>query len=329
MKKQLILAVITLAAITFAVVSCQKEEASTNHPTTSSKQVYQPPQVEDMVAYLKDFKQKIQSRDGDETMTLDEAAWHLSSLANYDYGDVRKDFSDFHYDTLYSHINVSNGTVSMADINTAYSNIASAVEAFYQNTDLEDAAPRFIDVAIDGNGLVAVSLMTSYRNIWDHLWYFSDVYSMDTILNNLGVYFNSCYPLYGNFVPELQRVLNILTSDGGQNSSGGSGRIAYIEIRIDSLMYGTLSDPYFSCFHHNSRVLYFQDVEPDIYFDTMAYCVDSYAALALESLLPEEVIVNWPELPIRHYTDHSSYYTYQVPKIKYGVPLAIIDNPQN
>ena len=115
MKKYLIIAVITLAAMTFSAVSCQKEETSTSQPQTTSKQAYQPPQVEDMSAYLRDFKQQIQSRGNDETMTLDEAAWHLSSLANYDYGDVRSDFSDFHYDTLYSHINVSNGTVSMAD----------------------------------------------------------------------------------------------------------------------------------------------------------------------------------------------------------------------
>ena len=102
--------------MTFTVASCQKDNNPTKQTLNASKPVYQPPQVNDMLAYLKNFKQKIQCRGDEETMTLDEAAWHLSSLANYDYGDVRSEVSDFHYDTLYSQIVVNNGTVSLTDM---------------------------------------------------------------------------------------------------------------------------------------------------------------------------------------------------------------------
>ena len=329
MKKQLILAVIALAAMTFATVSCQKDDNPSNKTSNTLKQAYQPPQVDDMLAYLKDFKQKMQSRGNDDTMTLDEAAWHLSSLANYDYGDVKRDVSDFQYDTLYSHINVNNGTVSMADVNTAYSSIASAVEAFYQNTDLEDAAPRFIDVAIDGNGLVTVSLMTSYRSWWNTVYYFPTVYDMDSILGNFGIYYDTCFALYTEFPGELKRLLNLQTAytNAYGQSDPGTGRLFYTMTRIDTLAYNANVDINGSPYLNDYMIMYFINHLPYVCYEELAYCFDRYAYLAMQSLETNEVVINWMELPLKHRTNHIVY-IYQCPKIRYGQLTIIIDDPQ-
>ena len=79
--------VMVLAAIV-AVVSCKKDD-----PKAMLGQDAQPvktfsvPEVEDMNAYLKEFKQRMQSssRGDDETLSLDEAAWHLACLANVEF----------------------------------------------------------------------------------------------------------------------------------------------------------------------------------------------------------------------------------------------------
>lgn len=331
MKNSLLFSVIMLAAMTFSVASCQKDNYQANQRSSANKQAYQPPQVEDMLAYLKDFKQKIQSRGGDETMTLDEAAWHLSSLANYDYGDVRCEFSDFHYDTLYTHIAVSNGSVSMAEMSNTYSSVATAVESFYRNTDLVDAAPRFIDVAIDDNGMVTVALMTSYRDRswWTYTYYFPTVYDRDSILENLGIDIDLCLSLWDDFPNELKRVLNIqtaYTSAYGQNNSGAD-RVFYTMSRIDTLAYNAYYDPNGSPFLYNGMIMHYINHLPNVDYNEFAYCFDRYAYAAMQSLVGNEEVINWMELPLKIYYDHIGY-VYQCPKIKYGIP-AINPNPQD
>lgn len=331
MKNSLLFSVIMLAAMTFSVASCQKDNYQANQRSSANKQAYQPPQVEDMLAYLKDFKQKIQSRGGDETMTLDEAAWHLSSLANYDYGDVRCEFSDFHYDTLYTHIAVSNGSVSMAEMSNTYSSVATAVESFYRNTDLVDAAPRFIDVAIDDNGMVTVALMTSFRNYPGHTWCFPSDFVLDSILNSLGILNDTCFQTWDDFIYEQKRVLNILSSYTLQYNSGHDGRLIYTGVRIDTLEYNQHQDPYGSPFYFNSRVLYYLGTPVELCYNVFAYTIDSYLDLAQQRFLNNnEVIVQWPGLPMEIFYNHLGY-TRQYPKIQYGTPVIITehDDPIN
>lgn len=331
MKKIFFFTAVILATMTLTIVSCQKDNTPTNQSSGTIKQAFQPPQVDDLLSYLRDFKQTIQSRGNDETMTLDEAAWHLSSLANYDYGDVRSEFSDFHYDTLYSQIVVNNGTVSLADMNTTYGSIVGMVESFYQNTDLEDAAPRFIDVAIDGNGLVTVALMTSYRNYPGHTWYFTCDMVLDSILNSLGIPGDTCFLTWDGFINEQKRVLNILSSYSLQHNSGNDGRIIYVGARLDTLEYNQHHDPYGSPFYFNSRVLYYLGTPTELCYNVFAYTIDSYLDLAQQRFLNnDEVIVQWPGLPMEIFYNHLGY-TRQFPKIKYGIPVIIIehDDPIN
>ena len=86
MKKKNILCVATLivvAIVSITVVSCKKESlASLQKQDNPTKEFFNPQEIEDMNAYLKDFKQKMIESKADESLGIDEAAWHLSSLFN-------------------------------------------------------------------------------------------------------------------------------------------------------------------------------------------------------------------------------------------------------
>ena len=91
-----ILAMVVATLVSVAIVSCKKEDTAVPTGQRAAKAAFTPPQVDDMNAYLKAFKQKMQSaaKGDDEALSLDEAAWHLSSVANYDFGHVNVEFDD-------------------------------------------------------------------------------------------------------------------------------------------------------------------------------------------------------------------------------------------
>ena len=106
-------ALLVAAFVSVAIVSCKKEDNAALSGQKQTKEAFNVPHVEDMMAYLKDFKQKMlsASKDEDESLSLEEAAWHLSSVANYDFGQINVEFDNVRFDTLYAHVDVSNGSV--------------------------------------------------------------------------------------------------------------------------------------------------------------------------------------------------------------------------
>ena len=77
-----ILVMVVATLVSVAIVSCKKEDTVAPTGQHAAKAAFTPPQVDDMNAYLKDFKQRMQSaaKGDDEALSLDEAAWHLSSV---------------------------------------------------------------------------------------------------------------------------------------------------------------------------------------------------------------------------------------------------------
>ena len=103
MKKQylLIAALLVVAAVSVAVVSCKKENTKAL-PTSNAKEAFDTRQIEDMNAYLKDFKQKMQSatKGEDETLSIEDADWHLEAVLNYTYGDAGYETTDIQCDAF-------------------------------------------------------------------------------------------------------------------------------------------------------------------------------------------------------------------------------------
>ena len=165
---------VAFAILSICFVSCQKDkqtEALNRMEATHS--FYQPKKMDNYDAYLKEFKTKMLETRNDESMDLAEAAWHLSSVANHDFGHANVIYSDILYDTLYGSVTITNGQVKLSDLGRAYTDIANTIESYYQSFNQENKHFRFIDAFISENGTVTLPLIITYT-AWDHVWFFPD-----------------------------------------------------------------------------------------------------------------------------------------------------------
>lgn len=112
MKKKVIFIAtfLVIVATAVAVVSCKKETTNALQygNSQSTTKTFKVPEVDDMNAYLKGFKQKMQESlyaKDDEMFSLEEAAWHLSSVANYDFANANVEYTDLRFDTLQYQVN--------------------------------------------------------------------------------------------------------------------------------------------------------------------------------------------------------------------------------
>ena len=304
MKKLSIIAILSLMAAAFAVaaVSCKKETQNTVQNENNASKRFDPSQIGDMAAYLKDFKVKMQSvtRGDDETMGLEEAAWHLSSVANYDYGHANVDFTDMRYDTIYGHVSVNNGQITLSDLNAAYDNMTEEIDDLYQNLDLPGMHTRFVDASIMENGEITMSLITTYFS-FDHTWYFPYDFYTDTICS---YYFSedSVYIWNQLGATTLQTIINGLEGHRFAMSPALlDSRTFYVYTRQHQFDHQSYIDPYGSPFINNSRIYAKHDdsyATPALSVDEMCYCLDSYLGLPFEYIqsnyyVNDEYPVDW------------------------------------
>lgn len=312
MKNNFFILTTILFAALIAHVSCKKDNnVDLNGKENALKTTYQPPKVDDMNIYLRDFKQKMQTRGTNETMDVEEAAWHLSSVANYDFGDVAENFARIHYDTLNYQINLNDGKVLLSDLSLLYNQVSADIESLFQSLNFENKHIRFIGSDITNNGDVVISIMIT-RDWVDHQWFFDDPFELVDVLDQ---YYSDelIYYMNDNFGTELKRVLDILT-----RQSTGTGRYYLLYSRTDSLRYYNYSDPYSSMNYYSSRI--FADVghPATMTMDEMYYYTDSYAGFSVSNALPNEVVISWYISELRHDPVHHYYNTYHVPAIKFG-----------
>lgn len=308
-KKNLFIAtLLVVAATTIAVVSCKKENQDTllNNSAQPVK-TFTPPQMDDMNAYLKEFKQKMQSatRGDNETLGLEEAAWYLSSVANYDFANANVEFNNIRFDTLYSTVVVTGGSVLLSDLAVAYENISTDIDKFYHSLSLDEKHFRFFNASVSENGEVAVSIITTYkttsRYLYDTCWYLNDVYEAMWYEDSL---FN-LYPTYPAKTlgqSELERILNLTES----HPVNGLGIVYYTATFNTTFYYRNEIDPFGSPNYLNSR-LFASDgyLNPDIK-PIMIYLFDSYAGLGYSNCPTGQNIISWAvnyekEEPLQQY----------------------------
>lgn len=282
-KRRFIIAILMVAAtVTVAVVSCKKETPETNMAKgNKSETTYCPENITDMNAYLKGFKKQMQESKDGTTMSFGEAAWHISSLANYDFANANVEYTDVRFDTVYGHVNVVNGEISLADMNTAYVGIAADIEALEQSLGLNNQHFRFIGTDIMDDGTVVMSITTTYTML-DHLWYFDDLFYADTACY---FYFSedSTYMWDSGAKNELIRILNIFENHPlSPSPNPNHGRMYYTETRTKTFYFYENIDPYGSPNTLNSRLLGGYSMVP---LSVMCYCLDSYLGLAYDFLL--------------------------------------------
>ena len=309
MKKTIffIATLLVVAAVSVAVVSCKKEDTKALS-NNNSKETFDPRQIDDMNAYLKDFKNRMLSaaKGEDEVLSLDEAAWHLSSLANYDFGNINVEFDDVRFDTLFAHVDVSDGTVLLSDLGLAYESIRNDIEQHFRKINLNEKHIRFIDAYISEDGFTSIPLVISFKNSsrgwFDYHWYFEPpvydpyIYSYpDSICD---AYFSEDldYVWDGLGKTELVRLLNATEH---HNLIGGSFQTSYYtKTREHVFNYLSYIDPYGSPSNHNSRLFgVMGNFNYEITKFDMCYYFDSYLGLGYQYLIDNPISQYADECP--------------------------------
>jgi len=275
-----ILAMVVATLVSVAIVSCKKEDTAVPTGQRAAKAAFTPPQVDDMNAYLKAFKQKMQSaaKGDDEALSLDEAAWHLSSVANYDFGHANVECDDVRFDTLYAQVNITNGTVLLSDLHAAYEEISTKIDKFYHSLLLDNKHFRFIDVNISGQGYITISLLTTFTSN-DKLHYFEDDSYCDEYFSN-----SVQYTANAVAVTTLTSLFNLFLA---KNTDTDTTNLYYVTTRTVSF-YCTewYEEPGEYCPNNDHSRLYCSGREYNwpIPKAHMCYYLDSYLGLGVENI---------------------------------------------
>ena len=147
-KKNLFITLaMVIVATAMAFVSCKKEtENALNQRGNNIQRTIDISQIDDMTAYFKDFRQKMKGSRGDGSMNIEDAAWHLASLANIDFCKVNVEYNDFKFDTIELQVNVTDGTLLMSDINVAYEQICAEIQQFKEGFSHNNENLYFINM---------------------------------------------------------------------------------------------------------------------------------------------------------------------------------------
>ena len=293
MKKFKLYAIFVMAMaiiVTVAVVSCKKETSNALMGNNNeSVQTFNPREIEDMNAYLKDFKQKMKSatKGEDEALSIEDAAWHLASVANYDFGHANVECDDVRFDTLFAQVNITNGSVLLSDLAVAYQSISSSIE-FYYSLTLDNKHFRFIDTFISENGEVVITLITTFtrgsKYLGDTCYYFQDEYQALVACDSLFPAIS--YPVQTTGTSELQRILNILVC------RPLNPFIYYTPSYNMQFYYRDYIDSFGSPCYKNSR-LFASVTEDDDIKSMICYLLDSYLGLGIEYCQTDVYILGW------------------------------------
>lgn len=331
--KKLSFAIIAMAivVVTVAVAACKKDtENALNSKGNNAKEAFDLRKIDDINAYLKDFRQKMTEGKGEEAMNVDEAAWHLASLANLDLCNASIEFNDVRFDTIEMQVPVNGGEIKMSDFRLAYEQMISEIQRIEETLGLENQNLRFVDVFITESGNARINLMTTSNNLsrdlYDYYWYFPDTFGyLDSICY---YHFTSYqYPWNTTAKSELERVMNVF-----------EGRVtpfvsSYLPTRTVSFDFPQWIDPYGSPFNMNSRLSVGYTEHYYLSEDDMCYCLDSYLGLGVDYLannyyVDDEYPIYWTIEPIKKQFSNDNLYTYYHRlKVRYGIPASAGPGP--
>ncbi len=328
--KKLSFAIIAMAivVIAVAVVSCKKDNENAMNNKTESARTFDPRQIEDMNAYLQGFKLKMQTAaKADEALTLEEAAWHLASLANYDFVKASENYNNLRFDTLHSTIKVTGDIVLLRDLDVAYESISKSISEFEKSIKLVDQGFYFIDVEIAETGEMAISIITTFTDgnkfLEDTCYYYEDWFDA---YSNCYNYFDGFeeLPVQSSGTTELKRVINLIANEGltpGYYFTPTSSHTFYFNQNID---------PNGSPSLWNSR-LYASAFDFDYYDllvdDEICYYLDSYLGLGVNARPANDSIIGWNVQLITNDFINNTPIQRHVLTVKYGERHPVSSEP--
>ena len=262
--------------------SCQKEKEKEEN-TVEAVSHFNPAnlQIEDMNAYLEGFKEKMgnaEAKGSSEIMGIEEAAWHLSSVANHDFANICAPHDTLRFDTLYFHMDVTDGKVSVADMNALYEEMSQAIVNFKKGLACENPNFWYIDTEISENGDVTIPIVTMYINSGSKYW--GDQYwhlTPNTADSICAIYLDSTITYYAdsNAMTTLEYMLML------QATYSLSGGQYFTDYDYKVYTFQNYIDPNGSPFYCYSRLYASTGIYHNpISYTNMCYAFDSYAGLA-------------------------------------------------
>lgn len=280
-RNYFIAASIMVAAIALAIVSCKKETANTLNQKANETQSFDFRQIKDMNAYLANFKAKMFESKSDETYSLNDAAWHLASLANRDFCNASIKYDNVQFDTVKMNVTITDGTVLLTDLGAAYEQMCTIIRQFKSGFTHDNQILYFINMFINADGNARIALMTTYatpvKDLDDHHWYFPDIFGYVDSVCLYHFESNTQYLWNGYGKTELQRILNLF-----EHHDYGHGSTYITPTRSIVFEHPYWTDPYGSPFNYNSRLCATYSANYILTEDEMCYCLDSYLGLGYD-----------------------------------------------
>lgn len=271
-----VVASLMVAAIVVTFEACKKDSKPQNQPTTLTGSVItHPAHICDMNAYLDGFISSMQSCKSNDALSISEAEWHLTNIANYEYANVVSDYSDIRFDTLYSKVMVENNHITLNNLNVAHEAISQQICNLFKSLNLDDKNIKYVNTSISSNGDITTSTIITYNNSSKWFYFPNDDFC--------DLYFNDYtnYVANGLAVTELERIFNLIEGRPTEQSAGC--RIYYTVTREQDFYYAD----YYDSITHQSRLFntdgYFYTSIPK---ETMCYLLDSYLGLAKDFANP-------------------------------------------
>lgn len=184
-KFKILLGAMALAVVAVAIIACTKEKETKAAYNNCDRVAVS--KEDDMSAYLKKFKEKMQSASkGDEAMSLEDARWHLEAVLNYTYGDAGHQTTEIQCDTFYYELPTDGSEVTLARLNEAFMALSQNVENAYADCDLPEKSilsilTMFENDSKDGDfvvqtiltvrGFVPIPMWFDSTDYWNE-WYY-------------------------------------------------------------------------------------------------------------------------------------------------------------
>lgn len=202
-----------LAVAAVAIIACNKEKEA-----KSSQDAYEKVTVskeDDMNAYLKQFKEKMQSAEkGDETLSLEEARWHLEAVLNYTYGEAGNPITNMQLDTFYYELPTNGEEVPLSRLNDAFNSLSIDVEKAFAACVLPDKSilaiqTRFENESKDGEVMIRTIMETRSQDSEFNEFQFgpTDYWYEDHLCGKCGPYVGQCIDI--GAVQVLQSKINL------------------------------------------------------------------------------------------------------------------------
>ena len=283
MKKYIKFLICLLAVSLITFQACKKDNELTNPKSPTGDKLtentsFNSKEIENMDEYLMNFMKEIKTQTRNaETMSVEDAQWHISACLNFMYCNANVDRTVVTYDTVYTSIMANDGCVSMNDINNSLQAISEKVSEVYNYSMLENKNILFIQPVILDEATrsgATVRTVVAMSNNWDY-YYFdeADRPMLDSIFPE-----GSSYLWRTEAIDTLEYYINVFKP----TKIDVPGRVYYT-------ITTTLSPRYFQNYfiqsdYINNRLFYtFGSYHTEIPGEHMRYYLDSYLGLIEEA----------------------------------------------